>query len=288
MKITGTRVLVTGASRGIGRDLARGFAEAGADVALVARDADALEQLAGELGGRAYPTDLTDPDDLRGLLGRVEADGPVDILINNAGDECIGRFTDMDAATLEFILRLNALAPAELTRQALPGMLGRGRGHVVNISSFAGIVVPPMLATYAATKAFLTHHSVNLQFELKDTPIGVTKVEIGEVADTGLMEKGRTEPVLGALFDRMYRLRVSRLITPQEITAATIAAVRDERRSVRLPRRLTPTSMLADAPRRMTWLLARGLTTPPVRRDAAAGRTAHDSSEHAVRGERAR
>jgi len=142
-------------------------------------------------------------------------------------------------------------------------MLARGQGHVVNVSSFAGIVVPPMLATYAATKAFLSHHSVNLQFELKDTPIGLTRVEIGEVADTGLMDKGRTEPTLAAMFDRMYRLRISRLVRPEEITAAILDAVRENRWSVRLPRRLTPASLLADLPRRAPWLLARGLTTPP-------------------------
>jgi len=262
MEISGSRVLITGASRGIGRDLARGFAAAGADVALVARGAEALEKVAAEVGGRAYPTDLADGPWLRGLLTQVEADGPIDILVNNAADECVGRFTDINADTLEFMIRLNVLAPAELTRQVLPGMLARGRGHIVNVSSFAGIVVPPMLATYAATKAFLTHHSVNLQFELKDTPIGVTKVEIGEVADTGVMDKGRTEPALAAMFERMYRLRVSRLIRPEEITAATIDAVRANGWSVRLPRRLAPASILADLPRRAPWILARGLTTP--------------------------
>jgi len=258
VQITGRRVLITGASRGIGRDVARGFAAAGADVALVARGAAPLQQLAKQLGGRAYPTDLADRDQLRGLIARVEADGPLDILINNAADERIGPFTEMDADTLEFVIHLNALAAAELTRQVLPGMLSRERGHIVNVSSFAGIVVPPMLATYAATKAFLTHHTVNLQFELRDTPIGVTKLEIGEVADTGLMQKGRTEPSLAGMFDRMYRLRLSRLIRPEEITAATIEAVRTDRWSVRLPRRLAPASILADAPRRMAWIFARG------------------------------
>jgi short-subunit dehydrogenase len=269
MEIDGSRVLITGASRGIGRDLARGFAEAGARVALVARSEEPLRELADRLGGRAYACDLADGAALRGLLARVEADGPVDILVNNAADECIGRFTEMDADTLAFMIKLNALAPAELTRQALPGMLARGRGHVVSISSFAGIVVPPMLATYAATKAFVSHHAVNLQFELKDTPIGVTRVEIGEVADTGLMEKGRTEPALAAMFERMYRLRVSRLIRPEEITAAVLDAVRKDRWSVRLPRRLAPASLLADVPRRMPWLFARGLTTPPTAPAAA-------------------
>lgn len=264
MKIPGSRVLITGATRGIGLDLARGFAEAGADVALVARSEQPLRELAERFGGRAYACDLADRAAVRTLLPRVEAHGPVDILVNNAADERIGRFTDMDAETLEFMVALNVLATAELTRQALPGMLARGRGHVVNISSFAGIVVPPMLATYAATKAFVSHHAVNLQFELKDTAIGVTRVEIGEVADTGLMEKGRTEPSLAAMFDRMYRLRISRLIRPEEITLAVLDAVHNERWSVRLPRRLAPASVLADVPRRMPWLFARGLTTPPT------------------------
>ncbi|WP_445184048.1 SDR family NAD(P)-dependent oxidoreductase [Pseudonocardia sp. Cha107L01] len=264
MEITGTRVLITGASRGLGRDLALGFATAGADVALVARNADALAELAGLTGGRAYPCDLADRAAVRGLLARVEADGPVDILVNNAADEGIGRFTELSADTLEFMVRLNALAPAELTRQALPGMLRRGRGHVVHVSSFAGIVVPPMLATYASTKAFLSHHAVNLQFELKDTPVGVTRVELGEIAGTDMMAHGRTEPALAGMFERMYRLRLNRQLNSAEITAAVLDAVRENRWSVRLPRRLSPASLLADVPRRMTWLLARGLTTPPA------------------------
>lgn len=276
MELRNRRVLVTGASRGIGRELARGFAHAGADLALVARDSAALDALVGEIGGRSYPADLTDRDALRGLIQRVEADGPVDVLVNNAGDERIGRFTEMTADALEFIVDLNVLAGAELIRQVLPRMLERGRGSVVNISSFAGIQCPPNLAAYAATKAFVTHLTVNLQFELKDTPIRCTSVEIGEVADTGLMEKGRTDPALSAAFDRMYKLRVSRLITPTEITEATIDAVRTGKWSVRLPRRLAAAAILSDAVRRTAWITARGLTKPPPFGAAAYGNTEGD------------
>jgi uncharacterized protein len=263
MEISGSRVLVTGACRGIGRELARGFAAAGADVALVARSAAQLEALAGELGGQAYAADLT--GDLCGLVDRIEADGPIDILVNNAGDECIGRFTEMDADTLEFVIRLNVLAAAELSRQVLPGMLARGRGHIVNVSSYAGVVILPQLATYAATKAFISHHSANLRFELKDTPIGVTKVELGEVADTGLLEKGRRNREFSALMERMYRWRVNRMSGTAEITAAVLRAVETNKSSVRLPRRTAPISYLVDAARRSTWVLAHGLTTPPRR-----------------------
>ena len=259
MKIAGSRVLITGSSRGIGAELARGFCAAGAEVALVARGADSLRALADQLNGRAYPTDLTNRAELRELLDRVEADGPVDIVANNAGDEKIGPFTEMDAETLEFIVALNVVAVAELQRQALPRMIARGRGHIVNVSSFAGVICPPNLATYAATKAFITHHTVNLAEELRHTPVGFTKVEIGEVADTGLMDKGRTDPTFTALVQRLYRLHLSRLITPQEITKHTLAAIEQERLSVRLPRRIGLSSYLVDAPRTLSALAARDL-----------------------------
>jgi short-subunit dehydrogenase len=259
MKIAGSRALVTGASRGIGADLARGLRRSGATVALVARPSDELFALADELGGQAYPTDLTDHEAVRGLLDSVEADGPIDILVNNAGDEKVGRFDEMTSETLEFILSLNVHAVVELQRQAVPRMIERGRGHVVNISSFGGVICPPNLAVYAATKAFITHLTVNLAAEFRDAPVGFTKVEIGEVADTGLMEKGRTDPVFTALVQRLYRLHLSRLITPAEITRATLAAIEGGRASVRLPRRIGASSYLVDAPRALSNLLARDL-----------------------------
>lgn len=259
MHIAGKRALITGASRGIGADIARGLAGAGAEVALVARGKDELASLAAELGGRAYPTDLTDRSALRALIDRVENDGPIDILVNNAGDEKIGPFDRLDADTLEFIVALNVLAAAELQRQAVPRMLARGCGHIVNVSSYAGVICPPNLATYAGTKAFITHHTSNLAEEFRDTPVRFTKVEIGEVSDTGLMDKGRTDPVFTALLQRLYRLRASRLISPAEITTAVIKAIEEERGSVRLPRRVSGSSYLVDAPRHLTHLLARDL-----------------------------
>jgi short-subunit dehydrogenase len=259
LKIVGSRALVTGASRGIGADLARGLRRSGATLALVARPSEELFALAEELGARAYPTDLTDHEAVRGLLDRVEADGPIDILVNNAGDEKIGRFDEMTAETLDFILDLNVRAVVELQRQAVPRMVARGRGHVVNVSSIGGLICPPNLAVYAATKAFITHLTANLAAEFHDSPVGFTKVEIGEVADTGLMEKGRTDAVFTALVQRMYRLHLSRLITPAEITSATLAAIENGRLSVRLPRRIGLSSYLVDAPRALTSLLARDL-----------------------------
>jgi short-subunit dehydrogenase len=255
--LTGRRVLITGASRGLGRDLARGFAHAGADLALVARDAAALDSLTSQYGGQAYPTDLTDRHAIRTLIARVEDDGPLDVLINNAADESVGRFTELDAATLEFVVALNALAPAELCRQIVPRMIARGKGRIVNVSSFAGIICTPNLTAYSATKAFLTQFTVNLAFELRNTPIVSTKVETGEILGTGQADKVHANPEVDQLFDRMYRLHLSRPLTMPEVTNAILHAVRTGRTSVRLPRRVAPASYISDLFRHTPWMLTR-------------------------------
>lgn len=117
------RVLITGASRGLGRELAIAFARAGCDLALVARDQAALTDLVSVHGGICYPADLTDRQTVRTLIDRVESDGPIDVLVNNAAVEAVGAFTDLDDQALESMIYLNATATAELCRQAIPRML---------------------------------------------------------------------------------------------------------------------------------------------------------------------
>lgn len=251
-------MLITGASRGIGAELARQLAAKGADVALVARSAEPLEDLAAQVGGRAYPTDLTDRRALRRLVGRVERDGAIDVLINNAGDEGASPFTSLDADTLDFLVRLNVLALAELCRQAVPRMIDRGGGHIVNVSSFAGSGCIPHLATYAATKAFVNHFTSNLDHELHATPICFTRVEMAEV-ETDMMARGRNDPMVASVFDRLYRLRLSRVLQPEELAAATVNAIERERSTVRLPRRLTPLSFFADVGRLSSRIVQAGL-----------------------------
>lgn len=180
MELGGQRVLITGASRGIGEMTARRFAEAGAPVALVARNEEALQALAAELGGTAHAADLTEPEVVRGLLDRVEREaGPVAVIVNNAGIDLVGHVTDLSADDLEAIYRLNLLAPAELCRQAVPRMLVRGAGHLVNVSSMAGVASFPGLAAYSSTKAGLTQFTAGLRADLRGTPVGTTLVELG-------------------------------------------------------------------------------------------------------------
>src|SRR5215207_5634380 len=196
MELSGSRVLVTGGSRGIGEALARRFGAEGARVALVARSAAAIDQLAAELGGTAHAADLTDPRQVGGLVERIEAEGgPVDVLVNNAGMEGGGTFDDETAEDLEHLFRLNLLTPAELTRQVLPGMLRRGRGHLVNISSLAGCAVFPGMASYSSSKAGLSQLTAGLRADLRGTSIGTTLVELGPIPTEMLDRVEGCEPV---------------------------------------------------------------------------------------------
>jgi short-subunit dehydrogenase len=152
MELRGIRVLTTGASRGIGESLAHAFAAAGGTVALVARTTDAIRALAGELEGTAHPADLSDPTQVATLVSQVEDEaGPIDVLVNNAGIGAPAAFTDAPDDDLRQVTQVNYLAPAELCRQIIPRMLGRGGGHIVNISSLAGGSVVPGLVSYSAS-----------------------------------------------------------------------------------------------------------------------------------------
>ena len=144
MDLANAHVVVTGASRGIGRELVDVLAARGARLALVARNGNTLDALVGQRGAdrvAAYPCDLGDRVALDRLIQRIEsARGPIDVLVNNAGLDHTGAFTDMSAAELRAVVDVNLIATAELCRQVLPGMTRRRRGHVLNVSSIAGSV----------------------------------------------------------------------------------------------------------------------------------------------------
>ncbi|MEQ9094198.1 MAG: SDR family NAD(P)-dependent oxidoreductase, partial [Miltoncostaeaceae bacterium] len=122
MRLDGTHVCVTGASRGLGEALARALHARGARLSLVARSEEPLRRLADEVGGWAVPADLTDTAVLGGLIARVEreAGAPVDLLVNNAGIDATGGLADADPEELARMVHLNLLVPVELSRQVLP------------------------------------------------------------------------------------------------------------------------------------------------------------------------
>lgn len=175
------RVLITGASSGIGLELARLAAADGCDLVLVARSADKLEQLAAELRAShsvevtVLPSDLTRPEAPDELVAELEKRRlPVDILVNNAGFATYGPFTETDRKTELDMLQLNIVALTDLTKLLLPPMIARGHGRVMNVTSTAAFQPGPLMAVYYATKAYVLSLSEALANELKDRGVSVT------------------------------------------------------------------------------------------------------------------
>lgn len=259
MDLRDKRVLITGASRGIGEALARDFAGAGARVALVARTMTALEPLAAELGGSAHAADLADPTQVAGLIERIEKDvGPIDVLVNNAGIESTAGFADAPDEELRRVTEVNYLAPAELCRQAIPRMLSRGGGHIVNVSSMAAYSVFPGLVTYCASKAALSHFTAGLRADLRGLPIGTTLVELGPIPTELLANADGFEPTAKS-FARLYKTRFLVKVPRETVSENVVEAVRKGRRHVRIPRRAAVFPMLAEIPRRATELVLTGV-----------------------------
>jgi NAD(P)-dependent dehydrogenase (short-subunit alcohol dehydrogenase family) len=158
--LSGKNALVTGASRGIGRAVALGFAQEGADVALASRDVGSLEQLREEieaLGRRAYvlATDVMDPESIAAMAaGALEKLGSIDILVNNAGGSSyMGPFTTLRFSGWEKTMRLNVDSIVHACQAVGPHMLERGSGSIINVASVASLVGTPELAAYGASKA---------------------------------------------------------------------------------------------------------------------------------------
>jgi short-subunit dehydrogenase len=170
------RAMVTGASSGIGEAFARRLAAQGTDLVLVARREDALQRLATELTtahGVAVEVLAVDLGSDLGLHAAEARTGDVDLLVNNAGFGIAERLTSVDADQVSDMIRLNVLAVARLTHAALPGMLERDRGAIVNVSSVAGFSPSPSFATYNGTKAFVTMFTEALALELDGTKVKV-------------------------------------------------------------------------------------------------------------------
>lgn len=183
----GKVVLITGASSGIGAELARQFAAAGARVALAARDSARLELVANDCrtaGGEALvvPADVTHEADCRAMIDTTVAHyGALDVLVNNAGMSMSGRFDEItDLSIFETIMRLNYLGSVWCTAFALPH-LKRSRGRIVAISSLTGLTGVPKRTAYAASKHAMAGFFDSLRIELADSGVSVTGVYPGFV-----------------------------------------------------------------------------------------------------------
>ena len=173
--------LITGASAGIGRELAKVFAEHGHDLVLVARSKDKLDALARELSASygvcatVIPKDLTEAGAPKSLFASVRRRTiDVDVLVNDAGVLEHGEFIKMKPQRLTEIIQLNALALTEMTRLFAAPMVERGSGRILNVASAASFQPVPYLAVYAATKAFVLSLTEALAEELADSGVTLT------------------------------------------------------------------------------------------------------------------
>jgi short-subunit dehydrogenase len=201
--LRGKNAVLTGASRGLGPYIARALARKGVNLALTARTADAVEATAKEASALgveaiAIPIDVTEQAGRERLLERaVAANGPIDILINNAGIEWICEYTKMPAEQIDQMVQTNLIAPLILSRLALPDMIARGSGHVVMMSSLGGKKGSPYSATYAATKAGLIEWTSGVREELRGTGVSASVICPGFVSEAGMFAVyGKSAPRL--------------------------------------------------------------------------------------------
>ncbi len=173
--------LVTGASSGIGESFARLLAAGGSDLVLVARRADRLNDLAAKLRDEhkvdvtVLAADLTTAGGMDTVTARLAGAGtPIELLVNNAGRSARGNFAEQPPEIVEAQISLNVMALARLARAAVGGMLARGHGGILNVSSMAGFAASPGSSVYGATKAFVTSLSESMHAELAGTGVHVT------------------------------------------------------------------------------------------------------------------
>jgi short-subunit dehydrogenase len=256
--LEGRTAIVTGASRGIGPFIARALCDEGMNVALVARTAGALEELASQLGAAgsraiAVPADLGDRASLDRIVDATISNfGTIDVLVNNAALISTARFSRQAEEEIDEMIAVNLSAGLLLTRRVLPGMIERGRGHVVMLSSLAGKVGSPYEAVYASTKAGQIGFVQSLRAELDGTGVSASAVCPGFVTEAGMWEDA-SGPA---------GVRAPRLVgatTPMAVAKATVRAIRADVPELFVNRPpMRPTIALGEvSPRLRYWLLRR-------------------------------
>jgi uncharacterized protein len=219
MQITAaTRVLVTGANGGIGQAIARAVHAAGAEVVLTGRRAEALRPLAEAIRARIVVADLAERADVARCM---EEAGPIDVLVANAALPSSGPLLEFEPAQIDRALDVNLRAPIMMAHAAAAGMLARGRGQIVFISSISGKVAAPGTSLYSATKFGLRGFSLGLREDLHGTGVGVTTIFPGFIRDAGMFaDTGVTLP------------RGAGTRSPEDVAAAVLLAIRDNRAEI--------------------------------------------------------
>lgn len=262
MKIReGTRALITGASKGIGRAIATELDRRGVRLGLIARNRDGLEELAGQLSGEPIllPADVSVGAEIEeAVAGFTRAAGGLDLLVANAGLAHYGPFADMPAELAEEMVRVNVLGTVLTIKAGLDPMLEAGHGHILVVSSGAALRTFPGAAVYGGSKAAGAGFAQALRHELSGTGVGLTTIYPGEVA-TDLHSH---QP------DRLpdWR-RGDEAVEPELIATEALVAVEADARAAHVPRAVQMLSLNAIAPRLTDRLLraVRGPSAAPRR-----------------------
>jgi short-subunit dehydrogenase len=258
MEISGSRVLLTGATGGIGLAIARTLHGAGAELIITGRRVEVLEPLAAELGARALAVDLADRAEVERLASEA---GEVDILVANAALPASGPLDSYSVEQLERALDVNLRAPIVLAHELLPAMLERRRGHLVFMSSLSGKAVSPGTALYAASKFGLRGFAGSLRADLHDSGVGVSAVLPGFIRDAGMFAEAEVElpPGVGTR-------------TPQDVADGVVKAIAQNRGEVEVaPLQLRASTIFASLAPESAQRVARRVGSERVAREMAAG-----------------
>ncbi len=252
------RVLVTGATGGIGHAIARAFAARGAALILSGRRGDVLEPLAGELGARAVIGDLAVREDVARLVAEA---GDLDVLVANAGLPASGLLTELTQEQIDGMLEVNLRAPVALARAVVPGMVERGHGHLVFISSLAGKVASAASSIYSATKFGLRGFALGARQDLAPYGVGVSVVLPGFIREAGMFADSGVE------LPRGVGTR-----SPADVAAAVVRAVERNRAEIEVaPAGLRAGAAFASLAPHLAATVGRRLGGEQTARDLAAG-----------------
>jgi len=232
MNLDGARVLLTGATGGLGQAIARALSARGAALVLTGRRAEVLEPLAAEIGGRAVASDLADPAAVDALLAEA---GEVDVLVANAGLPGSGGLHSFTVEEIDRALTVNLRAPMLLAQALSPLMVERGRGHLLFMSSLAGKAGAPGSSVYAATKFGLRGFGLALREDLASKNVGVSVVLPGFIREAGMFaESGaklppfvgtkRPDDVARAVVKAIEQNRAEIDVAPVALRAGTLLA----------------------------------------------------------------
>ncbi|MEV6771803.1 SDR family NAD(P)-dependent oxidoreductase [Nocardia sp. NPDC051030] len=258
MDVRGARILLTGATGGIGRTIATELAARGGELVLTGRRTDLLEDLAEEVSGRAIPADLTDRDAIDKLLRDA---GEIDVLVANAALPAGGTLTDFSMEELDRALDVNLRAPIVMARLTAESMTARRRGHLVFLSSLAGKTATAQESLYSATKFGLRGFALALREDLRHHNVGVSTLFPGYIRDAGMVTDA------GVTLPRGVGTR-----SPHDVARAVIRAIEKNRAELDVaPPTLRLIALLGGIAPTLTAALQRGVGAETIARQLAEG-----------------